>query len=156
MLLTVAPVITSVVSPGPNTALPLLSTRIRSGLPSNRSTQHGEPAGNGAGSSTPRAWNGRLIVGRTPKYTPLVDPVAAASLTLPCVGATTFSVFTCTRMASYFSSWPSPSAGFVSAVVSVTGVGNALPVESTTTVGLMSSVTDRKSGSNDAPLGANS
>ena len=105
-----------------------VSTRINSGLVSNRGTLAGAPTGNGSGSCTPGSRKGRATPGKVPKKMPLEVDVAAASFTLPSVGPTTFSTSMCTRMPSYFSSWLMGPAGFVSATVSVTGVGKGLPL----------------------------
>ncbi len=61
--------------------------------------------------------------------------MAFASETLPCVGAMAVSEATLTRMLSYFSSCSIEPVGLVSAAVSATGAGSALPVEKTDTDG---------------------
>ena len=58
---------------------------------------------------------------------------ALGSFTFPALGATTVSVSTRTRMASYFSSCSMEPPGSVSAAVIVTGAGSGLPLENTVT-----------------------
>ena len=76
--------------------------------------------------------------------TPLEATVAPGSVIVPCVAPVTVSDATVTRIPSYSSS---ESNGFVvsdacvvSAAVIRMGAGNGLPVESCTTVGVISSV----------------
>ena len=61
--------------------------------------------------------------------------VAVGSLIVPCVGEIVVSVSMWTRIPSYFSSCSIEPPGFVSAAVIVIGAGNALPVETSDTVG---------------------
>src|SRR5438309_679683 len=66
---------------------------------------------------------------------PFVLDVAFASLTEPCVGATTLSESTCTRIPSKRSNCSIVPFVGVSAAVSVIAPGNALPVEDRVTLG---------------------
>src|SRR6266508_1103300 len=61
--------------------------------------------------------------------------IAFASEIEPCVGPTTVSESTCTRIPSYFSSCSIEPVGSVSVAVSVIGAGNGLPLESRITLG---------------------
>ena len=61
--------------------------------------------------------------------------MALGSLTVPCVGAMAVREPTRTRIPSKRSSCSSVPLGSVSAAVSVTGAGRALPVETSPTVG---------------------
>src|SRR6266576_3126056 len=79
---------------------------------------------------------------------PALVPVALASLTVPRVGATTLSEFTCTRIASYFSSCNKAPVGLASGLVRTTGPGRVFPVLiAKTLLGDVSSVCDGLLGS---------
>ncbi len=85
----------------------------------------------------PGSRKGRGVPVMTAKNTPFDVEVALDSSTFPCVGATTVSDTTATRMLSNRSScWRlaagfGPALGSSIAAVSTTGAGSALPVEFT-------------------------
>ena len=78
--------------------------------------------GDGAKTSMPGSRKGRMNCGSTPKNTPLEVEVALGSLTLPSVGATTFSAAP-RRASPRISSRPPTVRN--SALVNVTGAGSA-------------------------------
>jgi hypothetical protein len=83
---------------------PSLSTRRRSGFSSNSGTVAGASDGGGVNNSMPGSRNGLGVPVMTAKNTPFEVEVALGSLTKPCVGATTVSDGTATRMFSNRSS----------------------------------------------------